>query len=250
MPKFKTFIVEDQDAPLKALLRYLQPFPNVIDLDSLNIATSFKEAQRIILNGSSFELSILDQKLEAGKTCFDLITKENKKAFGIIALNSQDKTSQKHFERISLLGEYLVLRKPYNEDDITSFIERLQYFKQREDTAAESDRPLLIKEKNRQFSIDQDRIIYIEVNNNLSTIFYTEGSKTKSCNVVKQLNHYENILNKKFFVRISDKHLLNMRFFSELSYREILLSVKVNDKDKRLPLPDKNRATFISWFAK
>lgn len=249
MKKYKTFIVEDQTAPLERLLLLLKAYPKVIDLDSIVIARSFNEAQDIILNGEQFDLSIMDKML-GGKTCFDLISKENKDSFGIIVLNTVDKKSQKYFQEISLLGNYLVLPKPYNKDDVAGLVNQLISFNRPISEELDDDSPIWLKEKSKGFPVKQNDIVYIEVNDNYCYIYFINNGICRKHIATKQLSHYEELLNRKMFFRISDKYLINLEYISTYEDGNIKLKPKYENAEINLTLAKNKSKAFHDRFKK
>jgi DNA-binding LytR/AlgR family response regulator len=244
----KTIIVENEKDDLKVLTEYLIPYSNLISLEKC--AVTFEEAVNILLN-QSFELSLLDIQLNDNTDCYELINKVGRQQFGIIVFSTQ-KTSAP-LEYTKTLSGHLYLPKPYSPEGMIIFTRELnQELARVKNTSVLSgkDKPLLIKDRKATFFIEQDKIVFIEVDDDYCHINCLVDTGIKEFVVWERLKHYEEILNHSIFYRISDKHLINLSFLDSLNHDGVKLKAKVANKEFLLPLPDKKKQTFLLLFIK
>lgn len=202
---FKTFIVEDEEEPLKSLVRELEnsPFKTIIKVEA--IARSYREALDIILT-HKFDLSILDKKLDEGYTCFDLIEKSNLLHYGVIALNSKEQNIP--IDKLYLFKELpTYILKPYTESSIKDFIRRLN--------------DIEIKEKLKKISLDaggdgtisviEDSIIYVQATGGYIEYFLNEPVAGKNRWLIRDtlLNALKELDNTKF-MQVHKKYIANI----------------------------------------
>jgi two-component system LytT family response regulator len=205
----RALIVEDEVKSAAMLENLLHEYcPNV---KVAGKAHSVKESLRAIERESP-DLVFLDISLPDGDG-FEILEQAGNRDFQVIFTTAYQEYAIKAYEFAAV--HYLL--KPINEQELQKAVERLRHLNSRTNTG---QREVLMNGLNNFYSKialpSHEGILFVDVNEiirceaiNSYTIFYlTDKSQVV---VTKTLRKYESLLSESGFLRVHDKHLVNMR---------------------------------------
>lgn len=224
MSKFNLFIVEDDEEALESLLILLNPYENIINLDSLVIARGFVEAQNLIIQTKGFDISILDKNLDEGETCFSLINEKNIQKFGLRVYNTIEFSDQELLRKSKIGSGYLVLAKPYTEKSVAALMTEIA---QMIDNNHKSVDYLTVKKSDDYNFLKKEFILAIVIKNNLATIHYKhENGEIGEFKQTGQMEKYILDLGTDSFQVVRQGTLINIKSIEKVNKLERSLYIK------------------------
>lgn len=227
MNKIDILIVEDNTEEASILEDFLTN-------NHFNIAakvTNLEDALKVI-DSKPFDIAIIDIHLGEHPHGFTIAEEINilfkaKKPFLFLTGSS----GKKEFNEAKYLAPFRYLLKPFNELELIFTLELIinQYTDKQSDVATEDVNdcfPLLLKKKNSFFKVEEDDIIYIEVEGRYCNII------TSNLNflVKTSLDDFTKSLPKKNFIKTHRKYVINKNAVKEviLSQNTIILKGDYN----------------------
>lgn len=209
MTQYKAILVDDEESSrqtLKALISKYCP-----EIFVLAEAASVAEAKEVLAQHSP-DVVFLDIRLPDGSGC-DLLEQLPQRRFDVIFTTAYDEYSLKAFQYAAL--HYLL--KPVSSLQLREAISRLKPSA----LQLEDERLRVMKEQLQEqrknivltsidgFSVAQiDDILRCEADSNYTRLFFTNE---KPFTASRNLSYFESLLSDAGFVRVHNKHLVNLR---------------------------------------
>lgn len=204
-------LVDDEENAIITLQSFIKKYIKRVNV--VGIANSKKEAVTLIQN-TEFDLLLLDINLGDG-TGFEVLKDTKEKDFGVIFTTAYDEYAIKAFKYSAI--DYLL--KPINPEEFIEAIERYKNKKQHLTTqqlniaTSHTDKiknnKIVINSVNEISFIELEEIMHLKSDKNYTDIFIKEGQKITS---TKTLKFYEELLPKDKFIRIHQKHIVNLNY--------------------------------------
>lgn len=209
----KTIIVEDERINQLALKDMLENLP--VPINIISIAENVTAAVNDI-NELKPELVFMDIKIIGGSG-FDVLERIEYQNFSLIFTTAYDNYALKAFEYSAI--DYLL--KPIEERQLENAIERAKTRKAGQNKSLDILLKNLQQNKAQKIGIptldeivfiDIEKIIRLEADSNYTLLKTSEGN---SFIISRSLKYYEDLLRENGFIRIHDKHLINIDYVSK-----------------------------------
>ncbi|MBN1639206.1 MAG: response regulator transcription factor [Ignavibacteriales bacterium] len=208
----KAAIIEDDKKQVLFLQNLLKRFGKEIEI--IGTANNVDDGINLIENIKP-ELVFLDVEL-GDRTCFDILQAIKNLSFKIIFTTGFEKYAARAFEFAAL--DYLI--KPINPLRLQESVAR---FKEMQSLSDDSLNILLesINEEVRRIKVETtngfaiikvNEIIRFEIKEDLVHLILANREVKR---LIKPLNYFEELLGDLHFVRVHDKHLINLHFVTE-----------------------------------
>jgi len=209
MDKFTSIVVEDNSLALEMLVNDINT--HIKEIKILGTAKSVIEAAKLLQNQQP-DILFLDIMLGDG-TGFDLLQIFPNIRSKIVFITASDEYAIRAFKFAAI--DYIL--KPYSIKDlensftkakqqITPQNEQLNILKQAVTEPSEKLKKLSLHTQERIIVVDIENITRCKSDNNYTTFYFKDGSKTL---VSKTLKFYADILKENDFIRVHQSHLIN-----------------------------------------
>ncbi len=207
-------IVDDEERSiiiLKTLIERHCPNINIKET-----ACSVKSAVNKI-DELSPDLVFLDIELQDGSG-FDILNMVKNKNFETIFITAHNEYAIKAFEFSAI--HYLL--KPISPSNLYEAVKRFEYKKSQisledkikilSESLKEKQKKIILPSSNGLIIIELDNIVRCESSNNYTTFFLIGDSRIV---VSKSINNYEKMLSDLYFVRVHNRHLINLKYVAK-----------------------------------
>ncbi len=230
MRKLKGLIVDDDEVALKAIeIALNEHFKEEHDFHYVD--TYSEAVQRLKENVYNF--SILDNKLDAGKTCFHLVRLMPRKNFGIVVYTSDER---KPFldDALELLPD-ITFYKPYNDDETKIFLVDLD-IKLQEQIRKKST-SIIIKDNGQTIKVPYENIYYLEALGSYTKFhFKFEEDEYRTSIITKTLKEFTYLIDDtEIFERCHRSYIINTSQIRAIEKSEELIRFKC-DSNKLKPV--------------
>lgn len=249
LKNIKTILVDDEENNLKFLQSLIKE--NCIALNIIEMANNSKDGM-LMIQELQPQLVFMDVDMP-GMTGFEVLKKLEPLSFEVIFVTAYNQYAMEAFdynavayitkpivtEKLVTAVEKAIVKieeKKYTQH-IFSLLENVQHNK-------EHDKIALPTLQGLQF-VKLAQICYVESSGNYSNFFLTDNSKIM---VSRQLGEYEKLLPADNFVRIHDKHIINLNGIQEYikgSGGEVVL-----ENGARLTVAARRKDELLSRFEK
>lgn len=249
----KTILVDDEENNLKFLHSLLKE--NCLALDIIETVSNANDAM-LMIQELQPQLVFMDIDMP-GMTGFELLKKLEPLSFEVIFVTAYNEYALEAFE-YNAIG---YITKPIVTEKLVAAVEK-SIIKIEEKKHTEhiftllenvqqknvSDKIALPTMQGLQF-VKLTQILYLESNGNYCNFFLNDNSKIM---VSRQIGEYEKLLPTDNFVRIHDKHIINLTYISEYvkgSGGEVVLEngIRLNVASRR---KDELLSRFEKWLRK
>lgn len=204
-------LVDDEQNAIITLQSFIEKYIDEVKI--VGVAKNKKEAISLISN-TSFDLLLLDINLGDG-TGFEVLQSIENKKFGVIFTTAYDEYAIKAFKYSAI--DYLL--KPINPSEFIEAIERykkeLNNISNQQLNIATShtknikNNKIVINSTNEISFIELDEIMHLKSDKNYTDIFIKNEQRITS---TKTLKFYEDLLPSDKFLRIHQKHIVNLDY--------------------------------------
>lgn len=236
MKKFRTFIVDDEEMAIAALIQEIELFVNQIEI--VGSATRISDAVELIQQ-SQPDLLLLDIKLSEGLS-FDLLEQLSYNDFHLIFTTAYDKYAINAFK----VNAFDYLLKPISGIELNTCLERLE----KQSSTEKSDK---LKIENGKLSVySAGELIFIDLKEvtrfcavgNYTQLHYADGSKILTPKTLKSI---ADKIEEHGFLRIHKSHLVNMSFVTAFKIKEMILIL--SDKSQ-VPVSHRKKTVLTDYF--
>ncbi len=210
----RSVIIDDEVKSISSLEKLLQRY--VPNLSVEGTANSVQEAIRLI-DEAEPELVFLDINMPDG-TGFDVLEKVSFKQFEVIFVTAYDSYAVKAFEFSAI--HYLL--KPVSYIELQKAIQRYEQIKSESaleerisvfrESFDQKPRKIILPTSDGLNIVDIETIIRCEADSNY-TIFYLQNAQKEI--VSKSLNNFDKLLSDLHFIRVHNKHLINLKHINK-----------------------------------
>ena len=184
-------------------------------IGSYVLAKSYDEALQILSSAEDFELSILDVKLDRGKS-FKLVENFPKHRFGLITfMTAEDIPS--HINRLA--HPVLQIEKPFDKEQIANFVSEVKKIKK-----SFSQIHLISKTDGRAIFLSEEQIYIVNTvpGTKHSEVFYLDKETHKIISLAStiDLSGFSEILSTDFFVKCNGSCIVNVAHVVEIHRAE------------------------------
>jgi two-component system LytT family response regulator len=204
---YKAIIIDDEEKSRQTLQSLLHRY--CPDVHVIAEAASVEEGLKI-LSSHSPDVVFLDIRLPDGTGC-DLLEQIPERNFDVVFTTAYDEYSLKAFHYAAL--HYLL--KPISHTQLREAVSRIKPSQQQDERFRVMKEQLQEKRKNivlssfDGFSVAQlDDILRFEADSNYTRIFFVQE---KPFVASRNLSHFEELLADAGFVRVHNKHLINLK---------------------------------------
>ena len=248
MEQYQIVIVEDESHASDRLTTHLRS--NFPDFQVIGVFKSLQDAYDGISN-SDPDLLFLDIEIKGG-TSFELLEKLPDLSGDIIFTTAHESYAIRAFEYSAI--HYLM--KPIEEDDFTKAVGRFVEKKTKDDGRPNVD--VLLHNIRTEDELEHKMTVFtttgitifktgdierIEAEGNYCDIFLANGDKIV---VSKQLKDFEALLNKKYFFRSHQSHMVNFSLVEKFNKKSGTLTLK---SKTTIPLATRKREEFMQRIA-
>ncbi|PLW97860.1 MAG: DNA-binding response regulator [Marinilabiliales bacterium] len=235
-------IVDDEEKSVKALNNLLEKYVQHVNVDG--VANCVKDAVSLI-DDIKPELVFLDINMPDG-IGFDVLEQVSFKDFEVIFVTAYESYALKAFEFSAI--HYLL--KPINYLELQKAISRFESIKV--DSPFEdqisvfretfNDKPskIILPTSDGLNMVDIDTIIRCEADSNYTLFFLADGSREI---VSKSLNNFDKLLADLNFIRVHNKHLINLRHVKK--YIKGKTGYVIMNDEEHVYVSDSKRKTFL-----
>ncbi|MBN2572194.1 MAG: response regulator transcription factor [Ignavibacteriales bacterium] len=210
--KIRAVIIEDDKKQILFLQNLLIRFGKEVEV--IGTASNVNDGIKLI-DETKPELVFLDVEL-GNKTCFDILQSIKNLSFKIIFTTGFEKYAARAFEFAAL--DYLI--KPINPLRLQEAISRFKEMQSLSDDTLnillesinEEVRRIKVETTNGFAIIKVNEIVRFEIKEDLVLLILSNGEVKR---LVRPLNYFEELLSDLHFVRIHDKHFINLNFVTE-----------------------------------
>jgi len=207
----RTVIVEDEKNSFLLLTKLLEKYCPSVKI----IGTAHNVAEAVkVLNAEKPDLVFMDVNMPDGDG-FEVLERVQDREFAVIFTTAYDRYAMKAFEFSAL--HYLL--KPIDHKELQEAIKRFENSKPENllesklkvmaDSLSAQPQKIMVPSSNGLIVVELDDIIRCESTNNY-TIFHLKDGKPLM--VSKPISSYEEILSDLHFLRIHNKHLINLKY--------------------------------------
>lgn len=206
----RIIIIEDEKNAVITLQSYINKYTSEVSV--VGIANNKKEGIELI-NKETFDVLLLDINLGDG-TGFEVLESIQDKNFGVIFTTAYDEYAIKAFKYSAI--DYLL--KPINPQEFVDAIERykknfINISRQQLDIATSytdvaKNNKIVVNSTNEIHFIELDEILHLQSDKNYTDIYLKDQQRITS---TKTLKFYEQLLPSDKFLRIHQKHLVNLQ---------------------------------------
>lgn len=207
----KVIIIEDEKNAIITLQSFINKY--ISDVTICGIANN-KEEGISLINKNNFDLVLLDINLGDG-TGFEVLENAENKNFGVIFTTAYDEYAITAFKYSAI--DYLL--KPINPKELIDAVARYrenvyEISNQQLDIATSyvnkvKNNKIVINSTNEISFIELDELIHLKSDKNYTDIFLKNKQRITS---TKTLKFYEELLPSDKFIRIHQKHIINLDY--------------------------------------
>lgn len=213
----KALIVDDEIASVRTLELLLSQFAK--DVEVVDVARSASDALTKV-DLIHPDIVFLDIEMPGGSG-FDFLEQCNNRTFDVIFITAFEYYAVKAFKYSAI--DYLL--KPIEIEELESALTKVsnrrysnfdgknRYFALFENLKSILPSKLVVTIKNRSEYVDLKDIAYFQSNTNGSKVVKLNG---ESIDIDNKLSNLEEILDSKFFARINDKQLVNLKLVKKI----------------------------------
>jgi len=225
-------IIDDEQENIDLLIWELQ---NYSSLKVTHTFTNSVEAQEHLRNNET-DVVFLDIEMPY-LNGFELLAGLTQIKFDLVFVTAYNQYAIEAFKHNAI--NYLL--KPVLQDDLNRTIERLER-KAGELKISLEDRiesmlfqnkienKIAIHHKNAILLIPENEILYCESDGNYTKVFYSRKEEVKNCLSSRNLGHFEEVLNRKKFIKPHRSYLINQSQVYEIFNKDGKTYLRLNDE--------------------